>query len=290
MKNRLPILVTTIAVLAAIGSLWLLYANYYSNPWTRDAQVRANIVGIAPRVAGPVINIPVIDNQPVKKGDLLFEIDPATYEAALESAKAGVAQAQANMLMAKQNLDRQNVLFQSKVIDQAEFQNAQDTYAAAAAQTEASQAQYQTAQLNLSYTTVRAPVDGYLTNVGVSPGTYVQAGEQLLALVDATSFYVYAYFMETMISGIHPGAPARIVLMGHEGTPLEGVVKSVGWAIYLQDGNTQDLLPVVSPTVDWIRLAQRFPVRVEFRGKSPIPLRIGQTASVAISGSARENQ
>lgn len=291
MKNlaRIRYAVTAGAVLLAIIGLVLLYKRYQTNPWTRDGQVRANIVGIAPRVAGPIINIPVIDNQPVKKGDLLFEIDPSTYQAALDEANAELLKAQAQALQAKQNLARMEELFVTKVIDEEEFQNSQDTYAAAAAEVAAAEAAVQTARLDLSYTKVFAPVDGYLTNVNVSPGTYVDAGQHLLALVDSSTFYVYGYFQETVISRIKPGDRATVTLMGHEFQPIEGVVKSVGWAIHLEDGATENLLPVVSPTVDWIRLAQRFPVRVEFAGEVPIPLRIGQTASISISPAKKKN-
>jgi multidrug resistance efflux pump len=108
-------LVTLIVVAVAAGAAWLLYQKYVTDPWTRDCQVRANIVGIAPRVSGPIINIPVHDNQEVKAGDLLFEIDPADYKTALDSAKASVANAEANVLQKQQDLDRETDLFQRKV-------------------------------------------------------------------------------------------------------------------------------------------------------------------------------
>jgi multidrug resistance efflux pump len=89
----------------------MLYRKYVTDPWTRDSQIRANIVGIAPRVAGPIINIPVQDNQEVKAGDLLFEIDPADYKTALTSAKASVANLEAYLLQKRQDLDRETDLF-----------------------------------------------------------------------------------------------------------------------------------------------------------------------------------
>jgi len=290
MKNRIPQIVTALAVVIAILAGWALLNHYERNPWTRDAQVRANVVGIAPRVAGPVINIPVRDNQPVKAGDLLFEIDPATYRAAVDSAEAALQVAQAQALQQRQNLGRQQTLFEGKVIDQQAFQNAQDATAAADAAVAQSAAALETAQLNLSYTKAFAPVNGYLTNVNVSPGTYVSAGQQLLALVDSSSFYIYAYFTENVISAISPEMRAQATLMGHEGSPINAVVRSVGWAIHLEDGGSVNLLPNVSPNVSWIRLAQRFPVRVELTEPSPIPLRIGQTASVAVFAKPKESK
>ncbi|HRJ74240.1 MAG TPA: HlyD family secretion protein [Terrimicrobiaceae bacterium] len=273
-------IVITLAVIAAL----LMYSRYVTRPWTRDGQVRANIVGIAPRVAGPIVDIPIKDNQPVKKGDLLFQIDPSTFQAAVDNAAAKLKQAQAAEIQTQQELQRQTELFRTKVNDLQDVQDAQDSYMAAVADTAAANADLETAQLNLSYTRIVAPVDGYLTNMNTSLGTYVYAGQQLLALVDISSFWIAAYFKETQLKHVQPGEKARITLMGHETEPFDGEVVSVAWGIFLQDGSTVELLPDVSQTIDWVRLPNRFPVRVEVRGKPPVPLRIGQTVSVAVGG------
>jgi multidrug resistance efflux pump len=197
--------------------------------------VRANVVGIAPRVSGPIINIPVHDNQEVKAGDLLFEIDPAHYKTALDSAKASVASEEANVLQKQQDLDRETDLFQRKVSSKQEF------------------------------------------------------GDQLLALVDSSSFWIAAYFKETQLLSIKPGRTVKITLMGYHDEPFEGKVDSVAWGIFVQDGSSgtsTGLLAAVNQTVDWVRLPQRFPVRVQIIGKPPIPLRIGQTVTVAVLAKA----
>ena len=275
-------LVTGVVIVLALGAALLLYTRYVNRPWTRDAQVRANVIGIAPRVEGPIVQIPIQDNQPVKKGDLLFEIDPSTFQAAVDNAEAKLKQAQAAQVQAQQELARQTQLYETKVIDLKDLQDSQDTYAAAVADSAAAYATLQDAKLNLSYTKVFATVDGYMTNMNTSVGQYVSAGEQLLALVDASSFWVASYFKETQLKHIQPGDKARIILMGHEAQPFDGEVVSVAWGIFLSDGATVDLLPDVSQTIDWVRLPNRFPVRVQVTGKPPVPLRIGQTASVAI--------
>jgi len=277
-------LVTSVVVVAAILASLAMYHRYVTRPWTRDAQVRANIVGVACRVGGPIINIPVRDNQQVKKGDLLFEIDPSTYIAGVNTATGKLQQAQAKAVQAKQDLDRQTELYRTKVIDLRSFQDAQDTYVAAQADVAAAQADLEYAQLSLSYTKILAPVDGYLTNVTTSPGQYVTAGQQILALVDASSFWIAAYFKETQLRHVVEGGKAQIRLMGHDGEPFEGVVESIAWGIFVPDGSTVQLLPDVSQTIDWVRLPNRFPVRVQVSGQPPIPLRIGQTASVAVNG------
>jgi multidrug resistance efflux pump len=279
--SRAHVVTFTMVALALIAAI-VLYWRYSTRPWTRDAQVKANVVGIAPRIAGPIIQIPIKDNQAVKKGDLLFEIDPSTFEAAVENAQAKLKQAQAAEIQAEQELQRQNQLYETKTNDLRDVQNAQDNYVAAVADTAAAQANLKTANLNLEYTKVFAPVDGYLTNVNTSPGTYVNEGEQLLALVDSNSFWIAAYFKETQLRNVREGATAKITLMGHDFEPFAGQVVSVAWGIFLQDGSTVELLPAVSQTIDWVRLPNRFPVRIHVTGTPPVPLRIGQTASVAI--------
>jgi len=282
MKDGYKRAITLVVVAIAVAAAYVLYHRYSVTPWTRDGQVRANIVGIAPRVAGPIIQIPIIDNQPIKKGQLLFEIDPSTFQAAVDNASAKVQQAQAQALQAQQDFARQESLYKTNVVGEQDYQNAQDEYASAMANVASARAQLETAQLNLGYTKVFAPVDGYLTNVNTSPGTYVNVGEQLLALVDSSSFWVAAYFKETQISNVKPGNKVKVALMGHSDQPFEGEVESTGWAVFIQDGSTVQLIPAVSQTIDWVQLPQRFPVRVRITGKPPVPLRIGQTVSVAV--------
>lgn len=274
--------VTGTAIVLAVAASLAMYDRYTTRPWTRDAQVRANVVGIACRVAGPIIQIPIRDNQQVKKGDLLFEIDPATYQADVNNCIAKLQQAESKAVQAKQDLDRQTELYKTKVIDLRDLQDSQDTYVGAQADVAAAQANLDYSRLNLSYTRIFAPVDGYLTNINTSPGTYVYAGQQLLALVDSSSFWIAAYFKETQLQHVTEGGQARITFIGRESQPFEGVIDSVAWGIFVSDGSTVQLLPDVSQTIDWVRLPNRFPVRIKVTGIPPIPLRIGQTTSVAV--------
>lgn len=276
-KHVLTFVTVLLAAAASLG----MYERYTTKPWTRDGQVRANVVGVASRVAGPIIQIPIRDNQSIKKGDLLFEIDPSTYIAAVKKAQAKLLQTQAAEIQANQELARQTELFKTRVTDLRDLQNAQDSFAAAQANTAAAQAELDYANLNLGYTKIFAPVDGYITNMNTSPGTYVYAGQQLLALVDANSFWVAAYFKETQLHHVKEGGKAKVTFIGREDEPFEGEIESVAWGIFDPDGSTVDLLPKVSQTVDWVRLPNRFPVRIRVTGKPPVPLRIGQTVSIA---------
>jgi RND family efflux transporter MFP subunit len=255
------------------------------DPWTRDSQVRANIVGIAPRVSGPIIHVAVHDNQQIKIGELLFEIDPTDFNAQLNVASGEVLNSEANLKQRQQDLDRQTALYKTHVVAEQDFQNAQDNFSAAQAQLVSARANLELARLNLSYTKVFSPVDGYVTNMNTSEGTYVTAGKQLLALVDGSSFWIAAYFKETQLPHIKIGQKANLSLMGYK-QQFQGVVRSISWGVYVQDGSGSDataLLPLVSQTVDWVRLPQRFPVRIEPAGAPPVSLRIGQTVSVAMT-------
>jgi len=281
-------LATTVIIGLAAWAAISLYSRYVQNPWTRDGQVRANIVGIAPRVSGPIIVVAVRDNERVKKGDLLFEIDPNDFQAQVDIAAGQVQNAQATFTQQQQNLHRQTDLYRTHVNALQDFQNAQDSFAAAQAQLASAKASLELAKLNLGYTKVFAPVDGYVTNMNTSPGTYVTAGVQLMALVDTSSYWIAGYFKESQLPNIKVGQKAIITMMGYETEPFEGVVRSLGWGIYVQDGSGNTgtaLLPSISPTIDWVRLPQRFPVRMEVMGQTPVPLRMGQTVSVAMEQS-----
>jgi multidrug resistance efflux pump len=281
-------LATTVIIGMAVWAAISLYSRYVQNPWTRDGQVRANIVGIAPRVSGPIIVVAVRDNERVKKGDLLFEIDPNDFQAQVDIAAGQVQNAQATFTQQQQNLHRQTDLYRTHVNALQDFQNAQDSFAAAQAQLASAKANLELAKLNLGYTKVFAAVDGYVTNMNTSPGTYVTAGVQLMALVDTSSYWIAGYFKESQLPNIKVGQKAIITMMGYETEPFEGVVRSLGWGIYVQDGSGNTgtaLLPSISPTIDWVRLPQRFPVRMEVMGQTPVPLRMGQTVSVAMKQS-----
>ena len=287
MKARLfSYLITLIIVGLALWAAVSLYVRYIEHPWTRDGQIRANIVGIAPRVSGPIIHVAVHDNQQLRKGDLLFEIDPSDFQAQVDIAAGQLQNDEATLKQQQQNLQRQTQLYRTHVTAEQDFQNAQDSFAAARAQLTSAKATLELAELNLGYTKVFAPVDGYVTNMNTSEGTYVTAGVQLMALVDTSSFWIAGYFKETQLPHIQVGQKAIVTVMGRENHPFEGVVRSVGWGVFVQDGSDSTstaLLPSVSQTIDWVRLPQRFPVRIQVLASSPVPLRIGQTVSVAMT-------
>ena len=355
---------TAAVVLVAIGAVTWKYRVYLTNPWTRNGQVMAQVVQITPRVSGTIVDLPIIDNQFVKAGDLLYHIDPRTYESTLhgmegllgetedeiealaaqvEATRATVAQSDAAIARANQNVNG----MRARLTDyQAEFKRYTElvkTGAAsrervdqavadvadqealvegslaelAAAEAKKSQAEadlvrdianlgaegaenarlrtakarVHSAHLNVEFTEVVAPVDGYVTNLNLRLGDHATANKANLALVDVNSYWISGFFKESAIRHVRTGDRAIVTLMSHPGTPIEGRVVSRGWGVWQSDGSTaQQLLPKISANFEWIRLAQRVPVRVEFDElPEGVELIVGTTGSVLVmTGTAGE--
>jgi multidrug resistance efflux pump len=357
-------LLTGTVVLVAIAVVLLKYWDYVVNPWTRDGQVRADVIQITPRVSGPIVQIGIEDNQFIKAGDLLFEIDPRTFAASVEQASAQYDKAKDNYLAQEKQVEasqaqvevtrasldqatsaikqadaeieknradyqRQKELLPQKATSQKSVDRAKANYqvsvqerlgaVASLAQAKASllqseadlaetratlgaagdanaslreaQAALEQAELNLEFTQVRAPVDGYVTNLNLQLGSQAVANQPALALVDVNSFWVDGFFRENSIEGIAAGDKAIITLMTYPDKPIEGYVDSIGWGIAQQDGSTGfELLPNISPTFEWIRLAQRVPVRIHMTMiPEEVALRVGTTCSVLVMTGTSQN-
>ena len=407
----------TIGVLIVAGAVVtsvFVYRLNFQNPRTDDAAVRANIVGIAPHVSGPIVDLPLVDNQAVKEGDLLFAIDCRPYDARLARARADlgltlreveaqqkaiaaanteVARRQAALAAATADLVRRET--QPPLAD-AEIARAEEERAAAEAavakleaeaayaedylgrveplltrqfvtadrvsdarsrrdasaaavqegrrrvraaeaavreartrkraaeagvaqgvasreeaghaidqsrhdlsrardllaqfgdlnaRLQAAEATVRAAELDVGYCRVRAPFDAYVTNLNIAVGEYARQGQQIFALVDNRAWYVLANFRETYMPSIKPGMEAEVYLLTYPGRPFRGVVQGIGWANYPTDGATVGVLPDVRKTLNWVRLASRFPVRIALEERdAERPFRMGTTAVVTIRG------
>ena len=268
---------------------WYAYQSfeeYLSNPWTRDGQVRGHVIQIAPRVSGMVTRIAVIDNQSVQTGDLLFEIDSEPYEIAIAQAEANLDRARIASNAARIEYDRLRDIFKKDpgAVSQKDLNLREAKYQESLSQIDVVTETLRSAKLNLGYTQVRAPVDGYVSNVDFQVGTQAVANSPILALVDSNSFWVFGYFRESQIGKFKIGDTARVTLMAYPDSPLDGRVESLGWGIAPSDGNTGfNLLPSIKPVFQWIRLAQRIPVRIRLEHvPEDVELRFGLTASVMV--------
>ena len=285
-KKVIRFLITLTVVAIAGLTLYYMFQDYLLNPWTRDGQVQGQIIQITSRVSGPIITIPLVDNQFVNKGDLLFKIDPRTFAAEVAEARASLAQAKAAAAEAKDKAERGRDLYKKDqgAVSELSLVEKLNELRQAEAAVQVAQAELHSAELDLEFTEVRAPLEGYVTNLNLQIGSQTVENQPAMALVDISSYYVYGFFKETQIENIQPGDKAVVKLMSYPDKPLDGLVDSIGWGIAQQDGSTgADLLPSINPSFDWIRLAQRIPVRVHLT-KVPegVKLRLGTTATVIV--------
>lgn len=293
------LLVTVLMVAAAVWAGWQLWDHYELAPWTRNGRVRANVVQVAPDVSGMVVDVAVQDNQAVAAGALLFSLDKARFELALEQAEATVATQriaisnQRTALAQAQRESNRNSdlgdLISLEVREQSRLKVDQAKGALQSAEAALRQAQVtlNTSSLNLQRTEVRAPTAGLVTNLDLRQGAYASAGHPVMALVDAGSIYVEGYFEENKLARIRLGDRVRVTPMG--AAALEGTVEGIAAGIADRDRSTSsNLLPSVNPTFNWVRLAQRVPVRVKLdQMPSTTHLVSGQTVAVEVLEAAR---
>lgn len=282
MRSIIRVTVTLSVVILAIIAAILLWRFYMLSPWTRDARVRADIVTIAPDVAGWVVKLNVKDNQEVNEGDVLMVIDKDRYQAAYDQAKA-IAETKKQQMNLKQHEAKRRRLLGSQAISAELLENAQIEAAIAKGEYDQAMAQLELAKINLDRSVIKAPRTGQITNLQLVQGNYIKEGQSAMAIVVKNSLYIQAYLEETKLPGVQVGMPAAIRLMsgsvllkGH----VEGISRGITDRNATPDGQ---LLADVEPTYNWVRLAQRIPVRIEFdETPDDIHLAAGMTASIRI--------
>ena len=319
-----------VLVLTTLVLGWFVYRLYYANPRTDDAYVHADTAALAAHVSGQIVQLPIKDNQRVKRGDLLFVVDPRPYKLALETARtklhlteieiktlqdtiraaeAQLAQRKVDAANAKQYLERIVPLRQRDFVTDNEvveahnkLKGAQAGVAAAASDLQkaqdalgvlgdvnqrirAAEEAVDDAQLNYDYCFVRAPFDGFVTNLNIAEGQYANVGQPVLVLINDSDWHVLAYFREDLLDRIRPGMLADVSLLSYPGQVFQGEVEGIGWGLFQSNGATVAGLPNVEETLNWVRLNQRFPVRIRLKSADPKrPFRMGQTAVVTVRG------
>ena len=340
--NIIGAIISIVFIVSGLAAGLMLAGELDAQPRTEDAYTRANIIGIAPHVSGRILELNVVDNQPVDEGDLLFVVDPRPYEIALaeaeaqmalvdlsitgyqdsieaaraeiEAAESRITKQQALAQYAVQYLERVEPLLGSRFVTpdqvdkarsealalqasilsaEADLSAARKMYQVAVTQLGevgnvnarrvAAQVEIDRAKLFLDYCYVTAPFDGYITNLNITVGEYANVGQQVFAIVDREIWYVMANFMETYLDDLEIGQTVEIYLMAFPGRAIKGRIQGIGWAITDTEGPTLDPIPTVSPTLDWVRLAQRFPVRIILEEiPEDVEIRMGATAAVIV--------
>jgi RND family efflux transporter MFP subunit len=285
-KSRIPlapILITLGTVALAALLAWAMWQAYMAAPWTRDGTVRVYVVTMAPEVAGRIIKQPVADNQFVHKGDVLFEIDPADYRIALDQAQAQAQRDAAALDYARANQGRKADLEAKGWASKDVYQQTTSTLHQSEAVVALDQAAVAKAQLDLSRTVVRSPVNGYVTNLLTQLGDYANVGQKIISVVDADSYWIDGYFEETSLGRIHEDEAAAVKLMGYSQL-VRGHVGGVARGINVPNAQPdQGGLASVNPIFTWVRLAQRVPVRIHIdQVPDGVRLVAGTTATVQI--------
>lgn len=275
---------TGLILLAAFVAAAYVWEFYVAAPWTRDGTVRVQVANIAPQVAGQIVDVRVQDNQNVRKGDVLYVIDPVDFEVTVTSADAEVKNREADLQVKNaQSARRQALTTVSTSVEEKQQYAGQAKIAAAAL--ESAQAQLRQAKINLERTQVRSTVNGRVTNLLMRVGDYARTGTANISVVDTDSYWIDGYFEETKLPNIHVGDHADVKLMGFD-PHLTGTVASITLGIATPNAaaSTQGL-PDVNPVYTWVRLAQRVPVRIRIDHAPPeMPLIAGMTATVVVNG------
>ena len=282
---------TGLMVLLALWAGYRLWDYYFDAPWTRDGHVRADVVPVAPDVSGFVSEVLVRDNQQVQSGDVLFRIDRARYEIALKQAEAVQEGKRAMLDNANADLKRYSALTPGVVVSTQRMDQVVAIQGSAQAAYDQAVADVALAKLNIDRSEVRASVSGIVTNMELRPGAYLTPGKGVMALLDTDTLHVQGYFEETKLQRIHVGDSVNVRLMGSSHV-LQGRVESVAAGIEDRDrSNGSSLLANVNPTFNWVRLAQRVPVRIALdRAAERGELVAGATATVEVLGATKKQE
>lgn len=280
--------ITLLLVVLAFIAIFRAWVYYTESPWTRDARFSADVVAIAPDVAGLITAVNVKDNQLVKKNQVLFIIDQPRYLKALEEADADVAYYQALVAEKRREAGRRNQLG-LQAMSREEIDQANNVLQTVEHQLAKAQATRDLARLDLERTVIRAPADGWVTNLNVYAGEFITRGSTAVALVKKNSFYVVAYLEETKLEGVRPGYRAEITPLGSTRV-LKGSVDSIAAGVTNASSDIDAKgMATVDSNLEWVRLAQRVPVRIHLDEQHDPFWPAGTTATVIITGKFDRN-
>lgn len=334
-KRTLFKLTTTPKLVALyIILLIILVIVYYSlldhyTPITSEGYIQADVTQIAPQVDGIVTAVSVKDNEKVKSGQLLFELDPRPYAYAVDQLQAElvlarkevkllerdldlandvIAQIQADLTFARKEFDRFSSAASKGAtpmiqVDQAKDRldshrarmrqsladraKAEENLAAKVGQINAliakAQANLRLAEYDLEQTKISATSDGYVTNLQLAAGTYIKAGTAVMTFVDTEDWRIVGNFRENSLPRMKPGLAAQVTMGMYPGRIFDAVVESVGWGVGVGQGIPSGLLPDIESSTDWVKVSQRFPVRLRLLSpEADSDLRVGGSITVVV--------
>jgi len=264
---------SALIILLLGGAALYIYSSHYES--TDDAFIDAHLVPISPKVAGQVVAVHIDDNQVVKAGDPLLEIDPRDYEAKLAEQRGKVEAAEAEARRAAADAKRYEQIFKQDEISQQQLDNAQAAATAAQATLAKERGALDQAELNLSYTKIAAPESGQVTKKSVEPGAYVQVGQTLFTIVP-DNIWVTANFKETQLTHMQPGQKVTIKVDAYPGHTFTGHVDS----IQSGTGERFSVMPPENATGNYVKVVQRVPVKILIDTPSDPDFRLAPGMSV----------
>jgi len=276
-KSKITLIAILSVIMLIIIILFVLHARRYVE--TDNAYVNANMIKVAAQVDGRVVRINVTNNQFVKAGTLLFELDPVPFKTALNKESAQLNIKEAELKNAQINTKRVLTLMQNKVLSAKDRDEAIKNLQVALASVQLSKAMVAQTALDLTNSKVFAVTDGYITNMSLCVGNMVSASEPLFILISNQKYWVDANFKETELKNIKIGQKVAIAVDMYPAYKFKGEVESISGG----SGSAFSLLPPQNATGNWIKITQRVPIKVRVINPDPkYPLRIGTTATVII--------
>ncbi len=285
-KKRVVVPAVTALILLVLGLIVSVNSIFFKS--TDDAFVEGHIITVAPRVAGPVVKLNIEDNQEVKQGDLLLEIDPNDYETKLKQSKAKLEEARAALInagnqveksyseldFAKSDYDRYSKMFAKGIASTQDYDASKTKLTTAQSNSNSAKAKFdeitasikkleaevEEDELNLSYTKIYAAQDGKITHRTVEQGNYVQIAQPLFAIAK-DDVWVVANFKETQVANMKKGQPVKIKIDAYGNKKFLGEVDSLQMA----SGAKASLFPPENAVGSYVKIVQRIPVKIVFK-------------------------
>ena len=285
LKKRVLVPSITGIIFLICGLFYAIHTVYYKS--TDDAFIEGHVITVAPRVSGPVLHLNIEDNQDVKKGDLLLEIDPNDYQAKLKETKAKLDEAKSALVsadnqvtkslsdldFARNDYERYSKMREKGISSKQDYEASLNKLTVAEANNNSAKAKFEEIQstikrleaeveqdeLNLSYTKIYAAADGKITNRSVEQGNYVQVAQPMFAIVPE-KMWIVANFKETQLANMKPGQPVKIKIDTYGGKKFSGKVDS----IQRSTGARASLFPPENAVGSYVKIVQRVPVKIVF--------------------------
>jgi len=199
-----------------------------------------------------------------------------------EEAQSALQQAQATASQARFAHDESKISVTASQARLNQSVHAVEILDTLLAQRPAKAAKVSDSQLNLERCTVRAPFEGYVTNLNISEGEYAKPGIPIFTLIDNRTWYVVSNYRESELKSIRPGKHVDVYVMSQPSRRFDGIVESLGFGVAPDDTRLNNGLPDIEHTLNWVHIAARFPVRIRVQDPDSALFRIGETATTIV--------